>query len=352
MKLYKQFKYRNKLYIPFSSGSEAVGGPHTFLFNLKNYLDKVGFRYLLENNGKSSIFFPIEYDMKSLQVIKDNGGKIIQRLDGIYYPSKHGEKYIELNKVIKDIYLNYADFIVFQSEYSRKQCFEMFGPQPEKKYSIVVNGVDPTIFFPDKKMAQSKDKFTFITTGNFRNKDMIVPMVNALDKLVEEQTIKQAIDLTAKMVTDFHFELKIVGPIADPKLMAFLDRKYIHHIDKVSIADVAIMLRQSDAFIYSHLNPPCPNSVLEAIATGLPVVGFDSGSMKELLYFNADLLAEVTDEIFQKYEDLSSSNLYNCLRILLADYEKYKIRSLSHANNYNFNICGEKYLDVFKRVLS
>ncbi|HMN63001.1 MAG TPA: glycosyltransferase, partial [Anaerolinea sp.] len=32
-----------------------------------------------------------------------------------------------------------------------------------------------------------------------------------------------------------------------------------------------------------ELNPPCPNAVIEALACGLPVVGFAAGSLPELL---------------------------------------------------------------------
>ena len=92
--------------------------------------------------------FPVQYNLVVLDKIKKLNGKIIQRLDGIYYPSKHGDKHIELNSDIKEIYLKYADHIVFQSEYSRKQCFEMLGIKEQQNYSIIINGVNKEFLYP------------------------------------------------------------------------------------------------------------------------------------------------------------------------------------------------------------
>src|SRR5690606_13576205 len=98
-----------------------------FMNNLKNYLDSRKFTYIHRPHQAKAIFFPVSFDLTVINKIKKHQGKVIQRLDGIYYPSKHPDSYIEKNRDIKEIYLNYADFIVFQSEYSKKQCFSMFG---------------------------------------------------------------------------------------------------------------------------------------------------------------------------------------------------------------------------------
>jgi glycosyltransferase involved in cell wall biosynthesis len=41
----------------------------------------------------------------------------------------------------------------------------------------------------------------------------------------------------------------------------------------------------------AEINPPCPNSVIEALASGLPVLGFDTGSLRELVGEHAGRLA-------------------------------------------------------------
>ncbi|MCG8569104.1 MAG: glycosyltransferase family 4 protein, partial [Spirochaetes bacterium] len=293
------------LFIPFSLYNK-VGGPATFMNNLKYFMDTHNLHYSETCHKADAIFFPITYNLKTLNKLKKKYKQIIQRLDGVYYPSKHGEKYIELNSEIKKIYLDYATHIIFQSEYSKKQCFELFGLKNQDEYTIIYNGVNKKIFFPNPQENLRKNKkVKFVTTGNFRNIDMIEPIVKALDELNN----------------DFEFELNVVGPITKKSLESYFQRGYIHLLGTKTLTQIAEILRENHIFLYSHLNPPCPNSVLEAVSCGLPVVGFDSGSMKELLSFSDELLASVSTDVFQKYEDFNYLLLKEKLMQVVQDYD-------------------------------
>lgn len=323
------------LYIPFHK-FKYLGGPSTFMKNLKDYLDEVGYQYSNSFWKAKGIFFPMGYRPQTLWVAKRLAMKIIQRLDGVYYPSKHGSNYIKLNRLQKNNYQKYSDYIIFQSVHSRDQCFNMFGEIPNNRYSIIYNGVNTKIFYPDKKIQDIKSKIKFITTGSFRNIDMIEPIILALDYLKK----------------NYNFELHIVGPILNKDLGPYFDRDYIVYHNSKDLKGVAELLRSSHIFLYSHLNPPCPNSVIEAIATGLPVVGFDSGAMAELCHFSKDLLAYVTDDVFQKYEDFDYKKLAEKIEFIIIDFTKYKEIALNHTNEYSFYDCGRKYVEVFNKLLN
>jgi len=322
------------IYIPFPD-NYTIGGPQSFLQNLHDHLIAVNYPYSEQIEGCKAIFFPIEYDILQLKELKKKGIKIIQRLDGVYYPTKHGDNYINLNQNIRDIYLNYSDFVVFQSEYSRKQCFKVLGSIAQSKYQIIHNGVKkPTFPSSSYNKLETTDKIKFITTGNFRNADMIEPVVKAFDMLASSMA----------------FELHIVGPINE-NLKPLLYKAYINHHDNKTLAEVGEILRTCHAFIYSHLNPPCPNSVLEAISCGLPVVGFDSGAMSELCWFGKDLLAPVSDDMIQVYEDFKPGKLAEKIELCIEKYDYYRQNALQHAHLYSFNECGAKYIEVFEEQL-
>jgi len=323
------------IFIPFGSYENTTGGPSTFMYNLNNYLDKENIRYHTKYKKGDSIFFPITYSYDVLKEVKKNGGKIIQRLDGIYYPSKHGDKHIELNSDIKEIYLKYADHIVFQSEYSRKQCFEMLGIKEQQNYSIIINGVNKEIFIPDNNRTMS-GIIELVTTGNFRNIDMIEPVVLALDTLAGK----------------FDFHLNVIGPVVNESLKSLLKRDYVVMRGLKTIYEIAEVLPKMDIFIYSHLNPPCPNSVIEAISCGLPVVGFDSGAMSELCWFSKDILAYVSDDIFQKYEDFNPEALAEKIELCIDNYGYYRKLALDHSHLYSFEECGKKYVEVFEKIIN
>ncbi len=328
---------KNLLFIPFKD-YKVVGGPTTFMKNLKTYLEDNEYKYLDHSKKAQGIFFPIIYNLKELGNLKKKKRKIIQRLDGIYYPQKHGDNYIENNKNIKDIYLNYTNFIIFQSEYSKKQCFIMLGEKCEEEYSIINNGTNKQLFYPKKDSDKNNihGKIKLVTTGSFRNIDMIEPVVKALDSLENK----------------ISFELNIVGPIANPEIEKYFKRDYINLHGTIKLEQIADILRSTHIFIYSHLNPPCPNSVLEAISCGIPVVGFNSGAMSELCFFSSELLAEVSNDIFQEYKDFDFKKLAEKIIYVIENYDEYRNRALKNSQLYSFEECGKKYIEVFNNQLN
>ncbi len=322
------------IYIPFEENVKGVGGPVTFMKNLKEYLQKVEYPFIddIKNyKDADSIFFPISFNRKILDFFKKNGLPIIQRLDGVYYPSKHGIKYLYFNREIKKDYLRYSDFIIFQSKYSRMECFTMLGEKDKSKYKIIYNGADKNVFFPVNKNFD-KSKIIFAATGSFRNKDMMEPVVLALDVLKERHDI----------------EFRVIGPILNEEVRDFTKRPYIKCLGELNKSEILRQLQKTDILIHCQLNPACPNSVIEAISCGIPVVGFDTGSMKEILYFCPELLANVSQDVFQKYKDFDYKKLLEKMVLCMEDYQRYKDQFNKNSHLYDFKDTYKEYIEIFK----
>lgn len=321
--------------IPFHQHNGYVGGIVTFMQNLQTYLGAHGYPYTETLQTASTLFFPVKHDLHSVAIFKKAGGRIIQRLDGVYYPQKHAEQYETLNQNTKEIYQRYVDYVIFQSDYSEAQCAAMFGEKPAAMCETIYNGVEKSVFFPDATASwASSATMKFITTGGFRNIDMLEPVMLALDEL----------SLTMPL------ELTVVGPIQNDRLRPLLERSYVTWVGEQEKEAIAVLLRQHHIFLYSHLNPPCPNSVLEAISTGLPIVGFDSGAMRELCHFSKDLLAHVSDDVFQDYRDFDPRKLRDKISLAVAEYPAYRERALAHSHLYSFEETGAAYVQVFDQI--
>ena len=229
------------------------------------------------------------------------------------------------------IYCDYADHVVFQSEYCRLQCLEIFGECNMRPYKIIHNGVDPTIFFPGKQLFSIDGPVEFITTGNFRRPVMLKPILDALDSLKNK----------------FPFRLHICGPIKDELIPLFDGKQYVITYGGQTPKVVANLLRKSHVFLFSNINPPCPNSVLEAVASGLPVVSFNSGSLSELLHFSRDLLADVSPDIIQLSEDMHYELLAEKILSVVEHYSRFQTIARKYASEVTFSKCGDAYREIF-----
>lgn len=327
---------KNKgVYIPFDE-HKYVGGPPTFLRNLNKFLKKKNYKFSDSLFDAKILFFPISFNIFTIYKFKIFGGKVVQRLDGIHYFQHDGPRYKRENGYLGDIYKYFADYVVFQSDYSMKQCFSALGKTPRKKYKVIVNGVDKTIFYPKQmRRRKNKENFNLVTTGNFTRSDMLEPIIQAVDLLTKNNS--------------YQINLHIVGPVAK-EMKKFLKRVYVSYQGTLDPKEIGNLLRKCDIFVYAKMNPPCPNSVIEAVSTGIPVVGFKSGAMEELLPFSKDLLAYVSEDTFQKQGDFDHVKLASMITKCLGKLEYYTKRAKDNSYRYSMEECANKYSEVFDLV--
>lgn len=321
-----------KIFLP--SIMAKHGGPKTFMAQLTGFLERQQAEIVKSPYRASVLCFPVAYNIEALRLARRCGVGIVQRLDGIYYPSQHGEEYESFNRPIQVIYNELADFVIFQSEYSRAQCFHMFGPISEDKYRVIYNGSDLSCFYPSDQNFAYGQRVKFISTGVFRKKGMIEPLTQSLDGLVGS----------------FEFELHLVGEITLDEIWPYLERDYIIYHGPKAKSEVAMLLRQAHIYLHSQVNDNCPNAVIEAVSTGLPVVGFKGGALPELCHFALDLQADVSQVVFQQYSDFDPSALREKIRLAVNNYSDYRNVFLEHCKDYDFERTGAAYLHVFEKV--
>lgn len=212
----------------------------------------------------------------------------------------------------------------------------------ENKIHEIPNGVDIHRFYPlskdEKNALRNKlglgDVFTFIFCGGLSHRKRVMETVEAAHKLITEKKIDA--------------QLLIVGPDRsgdgiEKQLKKYIsDNKLEKNIILIGSTDKPENYYQvSDAYILASKSEGMSNSLLEAMACGLPsIVTRISGS--------EDLIKEGENGWFA---DGSSEDIAKCMMQLLDDRSNYLLGESARKNiveNYASEIILDKHLRLFE----
>jgi len=325
-----------KIFIPFDL--KDIGGTSSFVKKFKKGAEARGHEVFLDPVSDYDVLLIISRcSLKYLLDAKRRGKKIIHRLDGVYYWSVAGWKYFFYNFKPMLIHRIFADFTVYQSRYSR-YCVEKFMGK-RKDFKIIYNGIDLRHFFPEgKKMSGLWDNSSqkmFFTASRFRRYDQILPLLAAVKKYGEKY------DSNYKFLIAGSFSGQVAGvpeKFSGPKTV---------FLGKVKNEDLPKYERASDVFLFSHLNPPCPNNIVEATACGLPICGVADGAMPEMILENENgLLVGTEGDAFWSERKIDSGRFADNMDRILKNRSAFARKSREIAENrFSIETMLDKYLE-------
>lgn len=303
--------------IPMIDNKKDIG-PAIFARRLGAELSNLGVN-VVDRNEKHDILLAIIRD-GNIGHSRDQGAKIIQRLDGIYHFLDIN--YEEKNQGIKDTFEE-ADFVIYQSDFSKKLVEGIFGSK--KDHSIVYNGINPTFF----NKGNSKNGKIFLTSSKWR------PM-KRLESIVQGFNYANIPDS----------ELWVLGDVENSILM---DRvKYFGEVPSSKTYD---FYNNSDFLMHLSYGDNCPNSVVEALVGGLPVICTDNDGTKELVKNSGEIIHEKEYGFKPIYSwdipKVPKEKVAEAIHNSLENRDKYEFpREDLYIEN-----CARNYLNVFEKVL-
>jgi len=215
-------------------------------------------------------------DLLPLWKARQRGQRIVQRLDGINWVQRvrwSGARYHVRaeygNAMLSLIRSRFVDHIIYQSQFIRKWWEDWYGVA-HVPASVIINGVDLQTYTPNGPHERPTDRFRLLLLEG--------SLAGGLNS-----GLFHAVSLAEKLSVKYPMEVVVAGKVDEAtqrKLQSKVPVKFLGTIPREQIPALA---RSSHLMYSAEVNPPCPNSVIEALACGLPVVGFDSGSLKELV---------------------------------------------------------------------
>ncbi len=211
-----------------------------------------------------------------LRKARQRGQRIVQRLDGINWVQRvrwAGVKYTVRaeygNAILSFIRARFADRVIYQSQFIRKWWEDKYGVA-KAPASVIINGVDLQTYTPNGAHDRPADRFRLLLLEG--------SLAGGLNS-----GLFYAVSLAEKLSAKFPMEVVVAGKVDDATQRKLQSKVPVKFLGTISREKIPHLIRSSHLMYSAEVNPPCPNAVIEALACGLPVVGFDSGSLKELV---------------------------------------------------------------------
>ena len=103
-------------------------------------------------------------------------------------------------------------------------------------------------------------------------------------------------------------------------------------------------------FFLLELNPPCPNSLIEALINNTPALGYDTGSFKEIVGNCGVVLPYDGNAYNLDYPDFNL--LSEGVKKIIDNYKMYRDNCKKNKNQYSLDNMNSQYYRIIKKYLS
>jgi len=297
------------------------------LYSLKafNYINKLN----IENYDLIHAFFGIPCG--ALAYLFRKKIPYIVSLRGSDVPgfnSRFSFQYIFLKPIVKQVW-KASGAIIANSKGLKKLALKT---DEKAKIDIIYNGINVKEF--SGKTDYNKENFTVLTVARLIERKGIDELIRAVSLLVKDNVID--------------IKLKIIGKGNMEEQLKALSYKlgvteHIEFSGYVPHEELPFHYLTSDVFALPSKNEGMSNTVLEAMASGLPIITTDTGGTAELIDENGIIVPVNSPESIRS----AILDYYNNLELR----KNHGTRSRKIAESLSWNEIMKEYFEVYKMVL-
>ncbi|MCW4469573.1 glycosyltransferase family 4 protein [Flavobacterium sp. MFBS3-15] len=317
----------------------GLGGPGSFQIRFEKAIKEKGYSVsYAKDKSKPDVIFIVGGTKKLFWLLRKKlkGVPIIYRLDGINW--LHRKKKFNLRSFLVNEFRNFlskfihaflADYIIYQSEFVRN-WWDKSGYRRHKNYTIIHNGVDLEEF--KQEIPDYANRRLVILEGTI---DYTPYAVRLLNELAEKLPDEVVIDL--------------YGSFEDKSNRSKIDSRINYH-GPIPRQDVSKVLSNC-VYLSLDINPACPNTVSEALASGTPVAAYDTGALIELVDTTSGMVIPYGSNPW-KLGYPNPDHMVNAILHIYEDWHLYSQGARQRAEkHFDIKDMTEKYQSILDKFL-
>ncbi len=317
-----------------------LGGPFSFMRSLAAWMTTEGVTVTHDATepGIDAALALSIIESAELRPLKWRHVPIMQRLDGVPYNTP-GTDLAHAGARLRRCY-EVADAIAFQSAFSKRtveRCFGAAGCETR----IINNGVDLDLFRPAESMPPA-DPLTLVCAAQWRPHKRLAATVQGF---------------SAYHAKNPQSRLLVIGDTERAKADA-VRHAAIAYLGPLDRAQTAEAMRSAHICLHLGWLDNCPNVVIEAQATGLPVICTNSGGTPEIVDADAGeiIACDAPDSPPQSVNiydpavipPIRAEDVADRITVIAADLAARRRRLLDRRKDFGIARAGQCYLDLFE----
>lgn len=318
-----------KIHIPYAS-RQTIGGGYTFY---NNFIKALTLYYpgieIVGEDQQHDILFAFSATTvqgETIERSKQSGAKFILRMDGVPEDSRnsgHGTR-----RLVE--YSHKADGIIYQTAFIRDTLGMILKNNGViVPHTVIRNGVDTDIFKPDGEKIGFHGKPNILHIAYRKDNNKRYEEVLAMYREYFMSNKEANLLLLGRYPTEWQ----------DYNMGFFNGERYQRLGVVEDIKVKAMMIRSADLLFYPSFADPAPNVVLEAIASGVPVLYNAYGGVNEMVGYGGKSIC---------YEKSYTEQIEDMLNNLSV----YKENALKAALNHTLRKMVDDYTYFFGMALS
>ena len=275
---------------------------------------------------------------------KRRGIRVVLNQNGVAYPSWHGPGWEKTNERLARV-LHAADAVIFQSRFC-KLAADTFLGEVRGLQETLYNPVELNRFSPADR-SRSGDGWNLLVSGSHGQAYRVETAVRTVAELRRRG---RDVGLTIAGRFSWASSQSSDRVEVDEWIRACALEDHVHVSGPYTQDDAAALFHDSDILLHTKYNDACPRLVVEAMASGVPVVYSRSGGTPELVGDEAGVGVDAPLD-WEKQHPPDPALLANGVETVLDEYEGYRKNAVFRARErFGMETWLDSHASIFREL--